>query len=401
VAYSAFMSSAFLHPESSFGSQIPSASTVRTAATSGTTQQNPSSLRAFGDDYYTPSRSDGTGNSSSSTSETSGQSQTTSENSIESQISALFSAFSSTQSGSGSQADSPLTSALQTAEQDGAQVAQWMEEQAQMGGSSQATSPAAGNLMSSGASLVNQFSSDLNQLGSVIGQAVSSIANELQGDGLSYSQVGVVSGLLKSSLTQDAMSALGSSIDAQLGSAAGEGPVFGFSDSALSPGQGSAGGASQLSMVIAGDNAAGGTTGDNATDGTAGGTGTYGFALQFDSATSTAVVGEGSISAGSDGSVTATEAVAASEVEQFTMYAAGEAQTASGQTSLTTAIMNGAISNTVGFGVSETTDGSTTSQSAVAFEAYSEMFNLSMATTSFPANANASTGAAPASSYVA
>jgi len=392
VAYSAFVSSAYLHPESTFGSQIPSASTVRTAATSATSQQNPSSLRAFGNDYYTPSRWDGTGNSPSSTPETSGQSQTTSENSIESQISALFSALSSTQSGSSSQADSPLASALQTAEQDGAQAAQWMEEQAQMGGSSQATSPAAENLMFSGASLVNQFSGDLNQLGNVIGQAVSSIANELQGDGLSSSQIGVVSGLLKSSLTQDAMSALGSSIDAQIGSAAGEGPVFGFSDSALSPGQGSAGGASQLSMYIAGDNATGSTTGS---------AGTYGFALQFDSATSTAVVGEGSISAGSDGSVTATEAVAASEVEQFTMYAAGEAQTASGQTALTTAIMNGALSNTVGFGVSETTDGSATSLAAVAIEAYSQTANLFMATTSVPGGANGSTDAAPASRYVA
>ena len=246
--------------------------------------------------------------------------------------------------------------------------------------------------MFSGASLVNQFSSDLNQLGSVIGQAVSSIANELQGDGLSSSQIGVVSGLLKRSLASDAMSALGSSIDAQIGSAAGEGPVFGFTDSALSPGQGSAGGASQLSMYIAGDNAAGSTTG---------GTGTYGFALQFDSATSSAVVGEASTTAGSDGSVTSTAVVAASQVEQYTMYAAGETQTASGQTSLTTAIMNGAISNTVGLGVSETTDGSATSLSAVAIEAYSQTANLFMATTSFPANANGSTNAAPAFSYVA
>ena len=371
---------------------MPPASTVRTATSSGTAQQNPSSLRTIGDDYYTPSRSDGTGNSPSSTTEAGGQSQTTSENSIESQISALFSALSSTQSGSSSQANSPLASALQTAEQDGAQAAQWMEEQAQMGGSSQATSPAAENLMFSGASLVNQFSSDLNQLGSVIGQAVSSIANELQGDGLSSSQIGVVSGLLKRSLASDAMSALGSSIDAQIGSAAGEGPVFGFTDSALSPGQGSAGGASQLSMYIAGDNAAGSTTG---------GTGTYGFALQFDSATSSAVVGEASTTAGSDGSVTSTAVVAASQVEQYTMYAAGETQTASGQTSLTTAIMNRAISNTVGLGVSETTDGSATSLSAVAIEAYSQTANLFMATTSFPANANGSTNAAPAFSYVA
>jgi len=246
--------------------------------------------------------------------------------------------------------------------------------------------------MFSGASLVNQFSGDLNQLGNVIGQAVSSIANELQGDGLSSSRIGVVSGLLKSSLTQDAMSALGSSIDAQIGSAAGEGPVFGFSDSALSPGQGSAGGASQLSMYIAGDNATGSTTGS---------AGTYGFALQFDSATSSAVVGEASSSAGSDGSTSSTEVVAASQVEQYTMYAAGEAQTASGQTALTTAIMNGALSNTVGFGVSETTDGSATSQSAAAIDAYSETVNLFMATTTVPANANGSTSAAPALSYVA
>jgi hypothetical protein len=377
------MNSAYLHPASSYGSEMPPASTVRTATSSGTAQQNPSSLRTIGDDYYTPSRSDGTGNSPSSTTEAGGQSQTTSENSIESQISALFSALSSTQSGSSSQANSPLASALQTAEQDGAQAAQWMEEQAQMGGSSQATSPAAENLMFSGASLVNQFSSDLNQLGSVIGQAVSSISS---------SQIGVVSGLLKRSLASDAMSALGSSIDAQIGSAAGEGPVFGFTDSALSPGQGSAGGASQLSMYIAGDNAAGSTTG---------GTGTYGFALQFDSATSSAVVGEASTTAGSDGSVTSTAVVAASQVEQYTMYAAGETQTASGQTSLTTAIMNGAISNTVGLGVSETTDGSATSLSAVAIEAYSQTANLFMATTSFPANANGSTNAAPAFSYVA
>jgi hypothetical protein len=322
----------------------------------------------------------------------SGQNQTTAENSMDAQMSALFSAISSTQSGSGSQVDSPLTSAFQTAEQDGVQVAQWMVEQAQMGGSSQATSSAAENLMSSGASLVSQFSSDLNQLGDVIGHAVSNFANDLQAQGLSSSQIGFVNGFLKSTLTSDALSALGSSIDAEVGSGAGEDFSFGFSDSALSLGHGSAAGSSQLSLYIAGSNAPGST---------AGSAGAYGFALQFDSTTSTAVVGEGSVSASSDGSASATEAVAASDVEQYTMYTAGEVQMGSGQSSLTTAVMSGAFSNTVALGVSETADGSATSQAAVAIDAYSETMNLSMANTSVPANVNGSMNAAPAFSYVA
>ena len=322
----------------------------------------------------------------------SGRNQTPAENSLDAQLSALFSAISSTQSGSGSQVDSPLTSAFQTAEQDGVQVAQWMVEQAQMGGSSQATSSAAENLMSSGASLVSQFSSDLNQLGDVIGQAVSNFANDLEAQGLSSSQIGFVSGFLKSTLTSDALSALGSSIDAEVGSGAGEDFSFRFSDSALSLGKGSAAGSSQLSLYIAGSNAPGST---------AGSAGAYGFALQFDSTTSTAVVGEGSVSSSSDGSASATEAVAASDVEQYTMYTAGEVQTGTGQSSLTAAVMNGAISNTVALGVSETADGSATSQAAVAIDAYSETVNLSMANTSVPANVNGSKDAAPAFSYVA
>lgn len=302
-----------------------------------------------------------------------------------------------------------MASALQTAEQDGAQVAQWMSEQAQMGGSSQATSPAAANLMSSGAALVSQFSNDLNQLGDAISQTVSSVANDLEAQGFSSSQVGFVSDVLTSALDSAALGTIGSSINAEVGSGsgAGEGNTFGFSDSSLSQGQGSTAGPSQLSMYIAGSNAPGST---------AGSAGAYGFALQFDSTNSTAVVGGGSVTANSDGSTTATESVAASDVEQYTMYTAGDVQTGSGQSSLTTAVMNGAISNTVGLGVSEiidgpaTTDGSATSQSAVAINAYSETMNLSMtdtgatntgANTSIPSNVNGSTNAAPAYSYVA
>jgi hypothetical protein len=274
-----------------------------------------------------------------------------------------------------------------------------MSEQAQMGGSSQATSPAAANSMSDGAALVSQFSNDLNQVGDTINQTVSSVANDLEAEGFSSSQVGLVSGVLKSALDSAALGAIGNSIDAEIGSGAGEGSSFGFSDSALSPGQGSAGGASQLSMYIAGANVPGSTDG-----GTSGGAGAYGFALQFDSTNSTAVVGEGSVTANSDGSASAIEAAAASDVEQYTMYTAGEVQTGSGQTSLTTAIMNGVISSTVALGVSETTDGSATSQSAIAIDAYSETMNLSMtntgANTNVPDNENGSTNAAPAFSAV-
>jgi len=148
--------------------------------------------------------------------------------------------------------------------------------------------------------------------------------------------------------------------------------------------------------------------GSNATDSTAGGAGGYGFAVQFDSTNSTAVVGGGSVVAIGDGSSTAIESVAVSDVEQYTMYTAGDVQTGSWQSSLTTAVMNGVMSNTVGLGVSETTNGSATSQSAVAIDAYSETVNLSMANTtvpaadtSIPANASGSTNAAPAYSYVA
>ena len=277
-----------------------------------------------------------------------------------------------------------------------------MSEQAQTGGSSQASSPAAANSMSDGAALVSQFSNDLNQVGDAINQTVSSVANDLEAEGFSSSQVGFVSGVLKSALDSAALGTIESSINAAVsaGSGAGEGSSFGFSDSALSPGQGSAGGASQLSMYIAGANAPDSTDG-----GTSGSAGAYGFALQFDSTNSTAVVGEGSVTANSDGSASAIEAAAASDVEQYTMYTAGEVQTGSGQTSLTTAVMNGAISNTVALGVSETTDGSATSQSAVAIYAYSQTMNLSMtnsgANTSIPDNENGSTNADAAFSAVA
>jgi hypothetical protein len=311
------------------------------------------------------------------------------------------SADSPTQSGSGGQVNSPLASDLQTAEQDGAQAAQWMSEQAQMGSSSQATSPAAASSMSNGAALVSQFSDDLNQVGDAIDQTVSTVASGLEAMGFSSSQVGFVSDILTSALDSAAQGAIGSSINAAVGggSSAGEGSTFGFSDSALSQGQGSDGGPSQLNMYIAGVN----------TPGSPGGSGgAYGFALQFDSTDSTAVVGGGSITANSDGSTTATESVAASNVDQYTMYTAGDLETGSGQSSLTTAVANGSISNTVGLGVSETTDGSGTSQSAVAIDAYSETMNLSMvnttvpaANTSIPDNADGSTNAAPSFSYAA
>jgi hypothetical protein len=83
------------------------------------------------------------------------------------------------------------------------------------------------------------------------------------------------------------------------------------------------------------------------------------------------------------------------------MYTAGDLQTGSGQSSLTTAVMNGVISNTVGLGVSETTNGSAASQSAVAIDAYSQTMNLSMANTSIADNENGSTNTAPTYSYVA
>jgi hypothetical protein len=427
VGLSTLMISALLHPSATSDSQMTDLSTARLAASPSTSVQDTSSSRALGDDYYTPSRSDRHDNSSSSASAMSGQNQISAANSTDTQMSALLSAISSIlggsglsgsssqtnspiqsgsgsqtdsplQSGSSSQANSPLATALQTAEQDGAQVAQWMSEQAEMGGSSQATSPAAASLMSNGAALVSQFSDDLSQVGDVIGQAVSSVASDLEAQGFSSSQVGFVSGVLTSALDSAALGTIGSSINAEAGSGAGagEGISFGFSDSALSPGQGSAASPSQLSMYIAGSNAPG-----SSDDGTSGSTGNYGFALQFDSTNSTAVVGGGSVVANSDGSTTTTEAVAASDVEQYTMYTASDLQTGSGQSSLTTAVMNGAISNTIGLGISETTDGSATSQSAVAIDAYSETMNLSMANTSIPTNANGSTNAAPAYSYVA
>jgi hypothetical protein len=422
MSYSALLNSAILHTQAPFTSETPSASTDQTAASSGASQQTSSSLRVIGDDYYTPSRSGRHDNSLSSTSATGAQNQATAQNSTDTQMSALLSAITSmlsgsglsgsgsatnspVQSGSGSQANSPLASALQTAEQDGAQVAQWMSEQAQMGSAAQATSPAAANLMSSGAALVSQFSDDLNQVGDAISQTVSSVANDLEAQGFSSSQVGFVSDVLTSALDSAALGTIGSSINAEAGSSngAGEGSTFGFSDSALSQGKGSTAGPSQLSMYIAGSNAPDSTGG--------GGAGAYGFALQFDSMDSTAVVDGESVTANSDGSTTATEAASASNVDQYTMYTAGDLQSGSGQNSLTTAVMNGAISNTVGLGVSETTaasataNGSATSQSAVAINAYSETMNLSMANTSanssIPSNANGSTNAAPAYSYFA
>ena len=392
MAYLALLNSASLYPESLFGNAISSASAA-SASPSSASAQNSSSLQLL-DDIYTPSSSESQQTSSTAASGASAQSQSAASSAADSPLSSLLSALSSLLGNSGSQAGSSLTTALQTAEQDGTQVAEWMIQQAQADGASQSSSTGAdnlsdaGNSMSSGASLVAQFASDLSQLGKIIGQTASADAGALETQGLASSSTGSETRLLRNALTQGVLGALESSIDSQAG---GAGVEFSLSDSALSA-RGSRNGSSQLSLSIAGSNPSAGSAGSS---------GAYGFALEFDSSTSTALVGESSSTTGSDGSTTSTAVVAASQVEQYTMYAASDEQTGNGQTSLTLAALSGEISSTVGVGVSETTDGSASSLSAVAVEAYSQSQSLFMVNRSFATGDSESTDAAQALNAIA
>jgi len=313
------------------------------------------------------------------------QSQTTLESAINLEAATQSSsASSSAQDSSGSQTDSPMGSALTTAEQDGTAVVQWMKEQATTSDPSQAASAAAGDQMSAGASLVAKFSDDLNQIGNVIDQTVSSVATDLQAAGINSSEVSFDTNALKNSLTLNALSTLGNTINPAM-SGPGENFSFGFSDSALSLGSSPTDGMSQLSLHI---------SNYNQPSSTANSVQPYDFALVFDSTSSTAAVSEATSTANSDGSVTATAVAAASDVEQYAMYTTGMVQTGAHQSTLTTASLTGAISNTVGIGVSETSDGSASSQAAVEIDSSSETENLSMASTTVNAVPSGNTDAA-------
>jgi len=74
--------------------------------------------------------------------------------------------------------DSAVASALQTAESDGVQLVQWMQDQAS--GSLKSVSSATGTSLDSGASLTSQFSSDLSALGAAVnGEAGSRQASDM------------------------------------------------------------------------------------------------------------------------------------------------------------------------------------------------------------------------------
>ena len=340
------------------------------------------------DDSYTPSGLASQATSLLSASEAGAQNQSNAQSSIALQATELLSESSSSQGGSSEQGG-PMASALTAAEQDGIAVAQWMEEQAAMSAPSQAASSAAGDLMSQGASLVAKFSNDLNELGSIIGQTASNVTGGLQAQSYSSSAVNSETNDLQSSLTLDAIDALGNAIGTAINGAGGN-FSFGFSDTALSPGSSPLDALSQLSLHISNYNQP--SSAVNSAQ-------PYDFSLVFDSTSSSAAVSEASSSATSDGSVTATAVAAESTVEQYTMNTTSMVQTAAGQSTLTTAAMSGTISNTVGIGVSETTDGSSSNQTAVEIDTSSESDNLLMASTTVNAAPSGNTDAALMTSW--
>jgi len=377
MADSALITSTLQHPVALLGSESLSSPAVRLTSASGGTAQNTSSLEVLADDFYTPSSSAAQQRGTIDlASQANVRSQTTADNGIALEVpTAFLPASSLAQSGCGGQEDSAMDSAVKTAEQDGIAVAQWMKAQVTIGDPSQAASPTAGDMISAGASLVAKFSNDLDQIGSIIDQTVSSVANSLQGEGSNSSEISFETNALKSSLTLNAIDSLANAIGAAT-NGSGENSGFGFSDTALSLGSSSTDGVSQLSLHISNYNQPSGTVNSAHP---------YDFSLVFDSTDSSAVASEASSSAASDGSVTCTAVAAASHVEQYTMYTVGQVQTGAGQSTLTAAAMSGTISDTVGVGLSETTDGSESSQAAVEIDTNSESENLSMVSTTIHA----------------
>ncbi len=373
---------------SSFGSAFPASSaSTRTIATAGAAQ-SASSLQLLAGDVYTPANSASQAVSAPGGGSEAGQpTQSVAEDSANSQVSALLAAAASSQvSGSAGQTDPSMASLLKTAEKDGLAVAQWMKAQATLGDFSKAASAAAGDLMTSGASLVATFSNDLNQLGSVIDQTT---ANATQTPGGSSTASGLASGALQSSLTLNALSAIGNAIDAQM-SGAGQNFTFGFSDSSLSVGGTSSASAAQLSLHISDYNLPPSATAS---------TNPYDFAVQFDSTTSTATVDEAASATSSNGSSVAMVAAAAASVENFTMSTTGETQTATGQSTLTTASMNGSIAHAVALGVAATSDGASSSQSVAEVAASSRTESLAMVSTTVQAAPSGNTDAALMTSW--
>lgn len=324
MAYSALMASVFAHPVSSSGNWSPALPTIQPISPPVASTQSTSSSQALADDTYTSSSTTARqATAVNLAAQLKAQSQTSLESALDLEAAtssvattSSSSASSSAQDSFGGQADSPMDSALTTAEQDGIAVAQWMEQQATIGDSSQAASSAAGDQMSAGESLVAKFSDDLNQIGNVIDQTVSSVATDLQAEGINSSEISFDTNVLKSSLNLSALDALGNTINPAM-SGAGENFSFGFSDSALSLGPSSTDGMSQLSLHISNYNQPSSTV-DSAQP--------YDFALVFDSTSSSAAVSEASSTANSDGSVTATAVAAASNVEQYAMYTTGMVQ---------------------------------------------------------------------------
>lgn len=390
-ALSALMTSALANPVSSFESGMQSLRAIQPTSSSGASKQSTSSLQLLAEDTYTSSSAAALpATAVNLAAQLKAQSPTSLESATDlAAATSSPSASSSTQDSSGDQTDSPMASALNTAEQDGIAVAQWMEEQATTSDPSQAASSAAGDQMSAGASLVAKFSDDLNQIGNVIDQTISTVAKGLQSVGINSSEISSETSALKSTLTLDAIDALGNTINPAM-SAPGQNFSLGFSDTALSLGSSPTDGMSQLSLHISNYNLPGSTV-DTAQP--------HDFALVFDSSNSSAAVSEASSSANSDGSVTATAVAAASDVEQYAMYTVGQVQTGDHQSTLTTASMTGTISNTVGIGVSETTDGSASSQAAVEIDTSSETDKLSMASTTVNAVPSGRTDAALITSW--